>query len=246
MKHPAGSIGKIKPPVTSARSFYVRWSSYMENIDKQILNPWFAIWTKPRETIQYIIDTNPKRFVLLLACIGGISFMFARAEMKNLGNGSGGPLPFYVIILAAVIMGPLWGMINLFVSSALLHWTGKRLGGNAPGQNIRAAVAWSHVPAIAGLIIWIIGIAIFGRELFMENIPTITDGNLLLSLTYLLFCLARLVLIIWSIFIAIKCIAQVQGFSTWKALSNIGLSIIIVAIPILTIWGIKALIQQSG
>ena len=56
------------------------------------LNPWLSIWTKPRATIQQIIDTNPKRFVLLISAIAGISNTLDRASMKSIGDSV--ELPF--------------------------------------------------------------------------------------------------------------------------------------------------------
>src|SRR5262245_45012540 len=36
------------------------------------LNPWFSMWVMPRATMRQILDTNPSRFVHLLAILGGI------------------------------------------------------------------------------------------------------------------------------------------------------------------------------
>ena len=43
----------------------------MESINKQTLNPWISMWTKPRSTIQQIVNENPTYLVLVLAAIVG-------------------------------------------------------------------------------------------------------------------------------------------------------------------------------
>ena len=115
----------------------------MEN-NEQKLNPWVSMWTKPRATIQQIVDSNPGRLVLILAAISGFSRALDRASIGNFGDRWEWP----EIFLLSAITGLIVGIISLYVGSALIRWTGTRLGGNASWQNIRAAWAWSSVPII--------------------------------------------------------------------------------------------------
>ena len=109
----------------------------MESIDTQVMNPWVSIWTKPRATIQQIVDTNPEHLVLLLAAIGGFSSVLDRASTRSLGD----KLDWPVIFLIAAIVGPIAGIIALYIGSALIRWTGSWIGGKASSQTIRAAMA---------------------------------------------------------------------------------------------------------
>ena len=36
----------------------------MEELNNTKINPWLSMWTKPRETVQYIIDNNPDKFMV--------------------------------------------------------------------------------------------------------------------------------------------------------------------------------------
>jgi len=202
----------------------------MESINNEILNPWVSMWTKPRATIQQIVDTNPERLVLVLAAIAGFSQALDRASM----NSNGDTLEWPTIFLIAAIAGPISGLITLYIGSALIRWTGHWMSGNASSQNIRAAMAWSSVPIIWALILWIPALILFGQELFTTE-PPIIDATPSLILIFLGFAAIEITIGIWVIVVFLKCLGQVQGFSAWKALGNVFLAGLVVIIPIVII-----------
>lgn len=193
----------------------------------QTLNPWLSMWTRPRATIQQIIEENPERLVLLLAAIGGISEVLDRASVKSLGD----KMELTMIFVMAALAGPVIGISGLYIGGALLHWTGGWIGGKAPAVNIRAAMAWSNVLLIWALLLWIPSVALFGSEVFATETPRI-DANP--SLAYVLIGLAAIELVIgmWAFVAFLKCLGQVQGFSAWKALGNTALAGLVVGVPI--------------
>lgn len=191
------------------------------------LNPWLSMWIKPRATIQQIIDDNPERFVLILTAIAGFSDTLDRASWQSLGDKMELPM----ILLLAAVAGPFLGIVKLYMGGALLRWTGGWLGGTASPKHIRAAMAWSSVPAIWGMILWIPLLALFGSELFTTETPTM-DAN-----EYMMYALIGLGLIgvgieVWAFVAFLKCLGQVQGFSAWKALGNTLLSLLIIVLPV--------------
>jgi len=132
-------------------------------------NPWLAIWTRPRETIQQRIDHDPEAWVLALAAIAGIGKLLNNASSESLGDH----LDLLTIFVIAVIGGSLAGIFGLYVGGALLRWTGRWIGGLATQLEIRAAIAWSSVPFIYSMLLWIPELALFGKELFTEATPRI-------------------------------------------------------------------------
>ncbi len=198
--------------------------------DEQTLNPWVSMWTKPRATIQQIVDTNPERLVMTLAAISGFAQVLDRASMRSLGD----KLEWPAIFLIAAIAGPIGGIISLYIASALIRWTGTWIGGNASSQNIRAALVWSNVPIIWALILWIPELALFGQELFTSETPTI-DATPSLAFLMLGFAAIEISIAIWTIVVLLKCLGQVQSFSAWKALGNVVLAGLVVIVPIVVI-----------
>jgi len=55
----------------------------MESSNNEALNPWLSMWTKPRATIQNIVDTNPENFVLILAAISGFFTSIDRTSQEK-------------------------------------------------------------------------------------------------------------------------------------------------------------------
>lgn len=205
----------------------------MLNLEKQdasqpLLNPWFSMWTKPRATMQQIIEHDPKHMVMMLVIASGFSNALDRASMQSLGDSYDWPY----IILMAMVAGPIAGVVGLYVFSTLLVWTGKWLDGKAPIEHIQSAIAWSTVPIVWGLLLWPPALLLFGQELFTDDTPIISSNPGLLA-AFLLYLLIEFLLAIWSLVVLLKCLAQVQQFSAWKALGNALMAILVIVIPII-------------
>jgi len=194
----------------------------------QQLNPWFSMWTKPRATIQQIIDSNPQHLVLLLAAVSGFAELLNQASVKSLGDR----LEWPYIVIAAAVLGPITGIISLYLGGALLRWVGSWLGGEASAQQIRAAIAWASVLTIWSLLLWLPELALFGQDLFTTATPRI-DANPLLAVALLGFSVVEIILGVWALVVLLKCLGQVQGFSAWKALGNLILSALVIVVPIM-------------
>ncbi len=202
----------------------------MDTRDEQTLNPWISMWVEPRETIQQIISSNPTRTVLLLAALSGFGSALDKASIKSMGDTFELPIIFSI----AAIAGPIGGILSLYLGGALVRWTGTWIGGVASSQNIRAALAWSSVPLIWALLIWIPELALIGDELFTSETPRMDASDTLL-LAFLGLSLIELVIAIWTLVVLLKSLGQVQGFSAWRALGNLLLSVLVIAVPILII-----------
>ena len=194
------------------------------------LNPWFSMWWHPRRTIRQIVAANPDRLVLLLAAIGGIVQGFANAESKSKGDKTS----LAAVLLISLIVGPLMGVFGLWLSGLLLRWTGGWIGGQADARRVRTAVAWSNVPMVWSLLLWIPAILLFGAELFTTATPII-EASSLLSALYLVFSIGTAVIGAWSFVVFLHSLGEVQGFSAWKALLNSLLAMLVVAIPLIVL-----------
>jgi len=190
-------------------------------------NPWFTLWTKPRASMRAILDADPKRMVVLLAALGGIGGALDMASLWNLGERFSVP----AIILTSLGAGSAIGIVMLYVSGALLSWTGTWLNGRATPVDARSAVAWSTVPQIWALLLWIPELALFGRGLFVSDISDLF-GRPVLLIVYLLFIIIELIIVVWAIIVYIKCLAEAQRFSAWKALVNALIVFCILAVPV--------------
>ncbi len=201
----------------------------------QALSPFLSIWVKPRETIRNIVDTNPTKYVTVLAMLAGIRQALDRASSRNTGDS----LPLVAILAVCIIVGPIGGIFSLYLSGALFRWTGSWLGGQASSEEVRAAIAWSSVPTIFILPLWIPELLIFGEELFTSSTPRI-ESNPLLAIILLGFALIEIVVGIWAFVVLLKSLGEVHRFSAWRAFGAVILGILVILVPILCIVGVIA------
>jgi hypothetical protein len=184
------------------------------------------------------VDTDPDRKVLLLAAIAGIGEVLNKASTKSTGDH----LSLVAILLLAVIVGPLGGVISLYIGGALLRWTGNWIGGRAEARDIRSANAWSSVLAIWAMLLWLPELLFFGKEMFTTETPNV-DASISLTILFWAFAAIEVILGVWTLVVFLKCLGEVQGFSAWKALGNCVLVGLVFLVPILGIVGLAMLFR---
>jgi hypothetical protein len=193
-------------------------------------NPWLTIWLKPRGTIRWIVETDPKQQVIMLAILAGIVESLGTASSNSLGDR----WSLAAILIVSLMVGPIRGLASLYLGGALLYWVGRLLKGQASPVEVRAAIAWSQVPVIWSGLLLVPQFLLFGEELFTAVTPRI-DSNPLLLAALFGFGIIEIIIGGWSFIIGLKCLSEVSRFSVWKALATIlipifGIAVIIIAI----------------
>ncbi len=187
------------------------------------LNPWLAIWTRPRATIQQRVDDDPEAWVLGLVAVAGIGQLLGDASARSYGDRFDLPTILVLVLLA----GPLLGIVGAYLGGVLLGWSGRLLGGKADRVRVRAAIAWSYVPYLWSMLLWLPELALFGGELFTTATPRL-DAAPRLQMGLLAFLAVETVIAVWSFVVFLKCLGQVQGFSAWRALASLLLPALLV------------------
>lgn len=191
------------------------------------LSPVFSIWVKPRETIRYIVETNPTNHVILLSMLAGVSASFTITSAYSLGNS----LSLMTILVICIVLGPVYGIVSLYLMGELLRGAGSWMGGQATSEEVRAAIAWASVPAIFFLPLWIPKFLILGEELFVIPIPERINITSPLGLTALGFAVIDIVVGVWTWVIWLKSLGEVHRFSVWRALAAYILTSLVFFIP---------------
>lgn len=179
-------------------------------------NPWLSIWLRPRETIRLIVDTDPSHKLYLLCALYGFPMAMSFAQSFSLAN----LFSMWVTLLAALILCPFLGFAGISISTWLLHFTGRWIGGHGSFQSIRAAVAWSNVPNIVTVITWVLLLALFGNNVFCREFSEMTFVGYQAGLIFLIF-LVQSIISIWGFILLLHTLGEVQGFSAWRALLNV-------------------------
>src|SRR5262249_41382464 len=105
--------------------------------------------------------------------------------------------------LGVVVGGGIFGIVWLYLDGAILGGIGLLFGGHASALEMRAVLAWSGVPVIAGAIL-------------LPAIGAMVDGataDLILSLIVVVFGL-------WSFVIFLLMLGRVQQFGFWRTIAT--------------------------
>ena len=192
------------------------------------LSPWVSIFTRTRATMRQILDENPRRLVHLLAMLGGVA--------ETLGSHIPDMPPFFtpslgVLVIVKVILGAVVGLAMLYVFGAAVWLTGRMLGGKGTFVDVRAATAWSNVPALWGVLLWLPLLAYLGTgALNLDPQSLLGDPAGLILLVPI--GIAGVALFFWRIVIYCKCIGEAHRFSAWHGFGAALIALVILAIPI--------------
>ncbi|MFB9328368.1 YIP1 family protein [Paenibacillus aurantiacus] len=163
------------------------------------LNPWLAIWIRPRATIRaYLESPQPLRNLVPLSMVAGI----ISAIIEYSTNPRLQDIPPVALAIAAMVSGGIGGIIGVYFFGWLIAKVGGWIGGQGQSWEIRTAILrGNYMPAILAAVV---------------SIPNLmTPGGSLLSL---LFGGLSIVLSIWMIGLGILSIAEAHRFSVWKSL----------------------------
>jgi hypothetical protein len=189
--------------------------------DKEIFT---KIWTLPRPIFKYINHFRYEKHLTVLLILAGISSAFDRSERNNLGSYDS--IGFTIIV--SILVGALFGWISYYLYSSLIRLTGKWINGKADTDSILRTLAYASIPSIAGLVLIIPKLLLRGSDLY-ENV--LTYG----------FSITESILGIWTLVLSVIGMSEIQQFSNGKALLNLILAVLVVAIPIVLIilifWG---------
>lgn len=207
---------------------------------------WSTIWVHPRATIRRIVTENKKQSLWLLATIYGFSALLGTFQSFSIGSVIG-VIPIFIL---AVIFAPIWGYIAFAIWSWLVLWTGKWLKGLGDFQSVRAAYAWSCVPIAVSDLIWIVMLVMFGSTLFAMQ-PTAPLFSQAQTIVLLVLLFGKVIFSIWSLVIYLNTLAEVQQFSVLRAIGNVIIAGLFVAIIIgivsaLSLYFLGAPLEQSA
>jgi hypothetical protein len=204
-------------------------------------SPFVTIWEAPRETIRYVVATDPWRWVAVLffasGFVGALSSLPTTLEQRLELD-----VPVAVIFGVAVGFGLL--AIPFGIGNAMFkRWVGSLLGGDARWQAVVAVGAYASIPSTVGYaLVLAIQTALYGLEPFRPTHPTMDAAPPLVGLTmWLGLGLASF----WSVCVSVVGFAEVNRFSIARSIAT-SLLTIFIAVVTITITVIVMVIAISG
>src|SRR6185503_14327592 len=204
-----------------------RFGSFMTTTqDTGSRSPWMSIWLSPRQTIDHILATGPRRFVWLLAALGTIASIYSQALSFGFLEGMAG----WRIWLCFLAGGAVIGVLFLYLNALILRGVGRLIGGRASTLELRAVLAWSAVPAILGLVIAVLLNA--GAKFFAPSAISSAGFSLL---PLIIVVMAGL----WSFVAVLLMLSRVERFGFWRTIAAYTMVMIF---PLLIALAIRALL----
>jgi len=208
--------------------------------DKPRESPLITIFEAPRETIRWVVATDPRRRVSALffasGFVGALSSLPTTLEEKLEIT-----VPIAGVLAIAVIIGIITiatGILNGWYK----HWVGGLLGGKASRRAVVAVAAYASIPSTVGYaVVLAIEIALYGFEPFqplhlaMDAAPTLLTLTMWLGLGLASF---------WSICVSVVGFAEVNRFSIARSIATSVLAVFIIAVWI-TAMAVAAVIAVS-
>jgi hypothetical protein len=197
-------------------------------LPQERLSPWVSIFTRTRATMRQILDENPRRLVHVLAMLGGVAEMVG-VHIPNLA-------PFFTptlgqLVAVKVILGAIGGLLALYLFGAGVWLTGRMLGGRGTFVDVRAATAWSSVPALWGALLWLPFFVYLGPGALNLDPETLMGDPAGLALL-IPIGFAGAVLFFWRLVIYCKCLGEAQSFSAWHGFGSALIALVLLVIPI--------------
>jgi len=132
------------------------------------------------------------------------------ASAANLlaGYGVGSEIVGWRILLACVVGAGIFAVFNLYVLAVVIGWIGRKMGGVASNDAVRAVFAWGMLPSILGLAV-ILSMAA-GCRIFAPG----AEPKLLSSL----FDLVNGVCGLWGVVVTLLMLSRVERFGFWRTI----------------------------
>ena len=205
------------------------------------LRPLQDVWLKPRRVFRELALTPIGLWDYLLAAVQGIVSVLVLSRGQSLGA----KMSAAQVLGEAELVGPFAGVLGVFVLAAIYTRLGRRMGGQATRPQLFHVFAFSGVPMLASLILWLVVAELTGAASFMET-PR-ADLALFLRILLRVQFLLHGLLVLWSSLLQVMGLSEMQGTTVRRAFGMWLLGQLITWVAaVLLLLGLGALGIMSG
>ncbi|MDE3174966.1 MAG: signal peptidase I [Pseudomonadota bacterium] len=168
------------------------------------VNPWFALWFRPRAAIDAALARGPGATPLLIAVAAALfGAITALADNAALEAAWPGPRTWIVAAAAAAIIVAL-AVVGYYLNGWLLNAAAHLFAGRGTARATRAAVAWSVVPLLAVDLVVLASVWMWPGSAAPAGWQVAMSG-------------VRVFASLWSLGLALSMLGHVQGFDGYRA-----------------------------
>jgi len=181
------------------------------------LNPFLSVWTQPKETVRQVVETKTIWFAIFISSFMGIGS--ALSSVQDLGLTS--TVSYGLILFFCLLLGPILGVLSLFIPGVFFTWIGRLLGGTGKMKDMFKAVGAMHIPQSVITLACLFFVLIYGELFFVGPDPNSFSTSSLPFGAYSTLLLITTVFGIWTTFVCCKGIGVVHNFSSWRGFGTI-------------------------
>ncbi|MDE2349853.1 MAG: YIP1 family protein [Gammaproteobacteria bacterium] len=201
-----------------------------EEQPSETIRPLHDVWLRPRRVFRELADRPIGRTDYLLGCVQGIVSWLAFSRAQSAGSGE----HVAAILGTALIAGPIAGVLGLYLMSTVYMRLGRAVGGIATRNQVFHVLAYSGVPMVTSLMVWLATAAIVGAPTFIQ--PPRGDLEPFLALLLRLQFLSHALLVGWTLLLQVMGFSEVERLATVRAFGIWVLGQALVMLAILMIW----------
>ncbi len=184
-------------------------------MERSDINPWLGIWIAPKKTIRSILDTHPRKWILLFSIVAGAlgGLLLPLILKPQLSS-------FFImlVLIIGVIGGAILGLLSLYFEGWIYTLTGSWIGGKGTFVDLKCAVGWKNYPSILTALL-------YGLTILAIPNPWL---EALFGFLYLVFG-------IWGFIILVNLVGEAHRFSAWRGFFTVIIAMILVIFAILII-----------
>jgi hypothetical protein len=191
----------------------------MELTDRDVLT---HIWVYPRKVFRFIHETGYTNYFYLLLIVSGIISTLQRKLDKGIEQNE-----VVSVFIMAILFGGLFGWLGTYIYASLISFTGKWLDGKAKTHRILRTLAYANIPFVCSIIVYIIQLYFIKYDTLNTSF---SEGER--DTIFYMFISINAILTLWTVVLSVVGIAEVQAFSIGKAILNLVLPWLMLAVPL--------------
>jgi hypothetical protein len=175
------------------------------------IRPLHDVWLKPRRVFRELAGVPIGSTDYLLAAAQGTVDWLALCHSQSMGASNS----VAEIVGMGFVLGPIVGVIGLYLMTAVYVRLAVRLGGAAPRAQVFHVLAYGGVPMLVSLGLWIVVAFVVGRSTFLDKPDPGLDGflDVLLDLQWI----AHIALLGWSALLQVMGLSEIEKTTVPRA-----------------------------
>lgn len=193
---------------------------------------WNGILTRPRQTINWILEKKPSQLLML-------TFIFLVGVFKEVGKAK--PKDYsetsdLIDFLSTILLhGGLMQIITYTLFIWGVNFCSSWFGGEGNFKRTQVALTWTlFLLFISVFVLTVFTYSFSDSDIFFTDLPIIYQRDFLLTYKSI-YAIIYIILVVWYIVLIIIAISEVQKLSIWQSIGSLVCGLLVITVPLIII-----------